>query len=384
MDSSQKKSRFASLTLVPPATGTPWTCAPTQSFVRAIKRVDGVEVPIRRPLFWYDPPWHWVDVDSADVVARAVAQYGIPVSLLQRDVAGYGSTSAFHSAHFVGEESVKSADSCALQSLPRIVPYRPERYGLVPSDFDGATIIDVRLTVARDETGRFAYSPEQIARWEATADDQPLAGGGWVPAATFPPDVQSLAHLSSKLGQIRELSPNAAVFVSMSPYRLDQELPQVIKQQPDGVILRADDDDLDGLAIAAMTRRARQWMKHEGVPELPLWIVPGEITADDAVKLIALGASGVAIDDWCDPILDKADEAQLQTNAARMGFKTSRSTQDPALIQWVKQQLDETIERFDGLSHSISHTAINESLASLDAVWSKALGVPHVTFGNKA
>ena len=45
--------------------------------------------------------------------------------------------------------------------LARIVPYRPERYGLSDRDFDDARIIDVRLAMNRDESGRFAFSPEQ-------------------------------------------------------------------------------------------------------------------------------------------------------------------------------------------------------------------------------
>ena len=86
----------------------------------------------------------------------------------------------------------------------------------------------------RDESGRFAFSPEQLERWEATPESHPLAGGGWVPSASFPPDVPSMQQLSSKLNQLRDLSPGAAVFVSIGSYRLDQELAQVVAANPDG------------------------------------------------------------------------------------------------------------------------------------------------------
>ncbi len=75
----------------------------------------------------------------------------------------------------------------------------------------------------------------------------------------------------------------------MGPYRLEDELPPIIAAKPDGLILRLDEVDLEGLQLAALTRRARQLMKQAGAKQLPLWIVPGAITPDDAAKLIAPG-----------------------------------------------------------------------------------------------
>ncbi len=379
----QLHDRLEPLFFLPPATGVPWTCAPVQADAISIERKNGAPILLNSPLFWYDPPWHAIDAESADVIAEAVARLGIVVSALRRDVSGLETPASFHTNHYAGGTHSDSTVACELQPLPRMVPYRPERYGLGESDFDGAKIIDVRLAVARDATGRFAYSPEQIKRWESTSDDHPLAGGGWVPAATFPPDVPALERLHSKLNQLRVLSPKAAVFVSISPYRLDQDLPAVIQQKPDGVILRADDVQLTGLALAAMTRRARQWMKQENVPLMPLWVVPGKVSADEAVKLIALGASGVAIDHWCNPIIEVADEATDQSKAARMGFKSIRSTRSQVMVELVNLHLDGPIRRFDGLLHSIAQTPIDQQLATLDAGWSKSIGVRHLSFGVK-
>ncbi|TWU57687.1 hypothetical protein [Rubripirellula reticaptiva] len=384
MNMSPRIDRLAPLVFVPPAMGMPWTCAPVQTNGFPIRRSDGSELSLDSPLFWFDPPWDWVDADSADVIAESVAQRGIVVSALRRDLSDSETPSALHVNHRTGRPTDHSGDSCKLQPLPRIVPYRPERYGLCAADFDGASIVDVRLTVTRDDTGRFAYSPEQIKRWEQASEERPLAGGSWAPAATFPPDIPSMDRLHSKLNQIRMLSPSSAVFVSISPYRLDQDLPQVIQQKPDGVILRADDVQFDGLTLVAMTRRARQWMKHENVANMPLWIVPGDITPDDAVKLIALGASGVAIDSWCNAIIESAEQSTEQSTAARMGFKSARSTPSTFLIELVQHHLEESLERFDGLSHSILQVPCDERLASLDANWANSLGLRHLAFGVKS
>ena len=61
-----------------------------------------------------------------------------------------------------------------------MIPYRPERYGLSDRDFDGAAVVDVRLAMRRDSTGRFAFThAEEIGRWEATQAGV-AAGGRWL------------------------------------------------------------------------------------------------------------------------------------------------------------------------------------------------------------
>ncbi len=188
--------RLSQLHFLPPPVSTPWTGAPTMSVGTAVKRQAASDLTLPLPLFWYDPHWSLLPTDLADDLAVAVSSHDVLVSALNSDVAAAHGIAAFLS----DQAAVPAGGSPASDReqvdtrptfLPRIVPYRPERYGLNPIDFDHATVIDVRLMMTRDVSGRFAYSPEQIARWEATPADAPLAGGGWVPAATFPPDVES-------------------------------------------------------------------------------------------------------------------------------------------------------------------------------------------------
>lgn len=381
--------RLAPLVFSAMPLGTPWVGVSLHSSSKPITRADGVTVPIDVPLFWHDPPWHATETANADVIATAVARYGIPVSALRRDLAGVDVDPQFHTLHHSAPRHVEfghtdSGVACELRRLPRIVPYRPERYGFSLADFDGASIIDVRLTASRDGAGRFAYSAAQIARWEATAAESPLAGGEWVPSTAFPPDVPDPESLASKFNQLRSLAPRSAVFATISPLRLDQELPVILRQKPDGVILDAAEMPISGLALAAMTRRARQWTRQEKVGDLPLWIVPGSGSIDDAAKLMALGASAVAIDHFADELIHQADAATDTSTAARLGYKSMRSSQDPVLIALVRQRLGSLCERFRGLTHAIDHQLADEPLVCVDATWSKALGVRHQGFGVQA
>ena len=370
--------RLDKLCLLPPPTNTPWSGqAVAESSRRVIQRADAQAVEIDVPLFWYDPPWHRLSADTADVVAVAVGQLGVLVSALRSDLSGPDRQPVLHGVDRQQNEDEPITEPGSAP-LPRIFPYRPERYGVSDRDFDGPKIIDLRLTMFRDDSGRFAFSPEQIERWEATAANAPLAGGSWVPAATFPPDVVSMRHLSSKLSQLRALSPAAAVFVSMGPYRLEQELPEIVAAEPDGLILRLDELELDGLKLAMLTRHARQLVQRAGAADLPLWIVPGEITPDDAVKLVALGASGVAIDSWCDEIIDEA-ENQNQTLAAG-GYASRRRRNDGDLIELVEQELATRVERFKGLLSSLECLPENERLASVSDAWGRALGIRSLLF----
>ncbi|MGI9474368.1 MAG: hypothetical protein ACR2NZ_22695 [Rubripirellula sp.] len=371
------KDRLDKLCFVPPPVETPWTGPPEETTEHVIQRADGVSVELERPLFWYDPPWERVRIDSADMIAATVAQTGVAVSALRSDLSAPEGDPTLHSCEIQDDERNPFVPVSS-DPLPRIVPYRPERYGLCDRDFDGARIVDVRLMMNRNMSGRFAFSPQQIERWEATPSSAPLAGGSWVPAATFPPDVDSIENLAYKFEQLRWLAPQAAIFVSIGPHRLVSELGAVLSCAPDGVILRLDELNLIGIELANAVQGTRRWMNDQQASHVPLWVVPGMVTPDDVVKLIALGAAAVAVDCWCDEVIDLAVETQ-QASTSTLGYSSLSPSRDNEVVEMIEYDLAANVERISGLLHSIQYQPEGHQLASLSADWSHALGIAPLT-----
>ncbi|TWU35941.1 hypothetical protein [Novipirellula artificiosorum] len=363
--------RLSPLHFLPPPVNTAWTGALLNPARGVLSRRHGEDIAMPLPLFWYDPPWYQITTDQADNLAVAVAEMDVLVAAMRSELAGPASESIFHSGRAIEADVAATPD--ITRRYPRILPYRSERYGLMSEDFDDCTILDLRLIMPRDLSGRFAYSPAQLQRWEATPATAPVAGGGWIHAATFPPDVVSMQHLASKIEQLRRLASSAAIFVSMGPYRMEEELPLLLAAKPDGLILRLDEILLDGLELAVLTRRAREMMDAHDAPSLPLWVVPGEITADDAVKLVALGASAVAIDAWCNALIEQTQVAQSESTT---GYVSDSPHQyDPRWCEFARDQIGELTSRFLGLFESLQSVARDERLGSLSSSWVKNLGV---------
>ena len=101
--------RLDQLCLLPPPADTLWSGLPSAPKRPAIKCQDGRSVEFDLPLFWYDPPWHEVRADAADVIATAVAERGIFVSALRRDLSGTDEEPDFHaSEREEGDEDPRS------------------------------------------------------------------------------------------------------------------------------------------------------------------------------------------------------------------------------------------------------------------------------------
>ena len=369
------QDRLANLHLLPPnlvQSGSPdrrsdddWSTSSLGSAKRTIARRDGVAVQIDSPLFWYEPRWVDLPPKFAGALAVAVANLDVVVSALTRDVCDENeSCLLFH--------PLESDTDQTQTYYPRITPYRAERYGLVPEDFHETRIIDVRLSPVRDSSGRLAYGPAQMARWESLSDDDLISGGGYVPAITLPTDIQSLSQASIKLRQLRRLSPSAAVFVSIEAYRLEQQITAALQTEPDGIILRVSQPEIEGIQLAALVYHARQRMITNGVDDLPLWVVPGEITPRDVAKLIALGANAVAIDSWCNPLVE-----MTQQHLPMSRYDRSSSVDVSALAS---EHLWDEIDQVIGLTSSLTVGASTEQLlGSFHPRWAQACGASLLT-----
>ena len=359
-------NRLSNLQLLHPPAQNAWTRAGLHPTACHVRRTDGVEVEIEAPLFWYEPPWIRLECTLCDELAAAVAGQDIMVSALRRDLAGDDAHCELFAPQKI--ENDQETEGQSKHYLPRMTPYRAERYGLMQQDFDHTQVIDVRLMPARDHSGRLAYSPEQMERWERPGSETPLAGGGYVAAGAFPADVTSTRQLKVKLDQLRQLSPTAAVFVSIGPFRLDHDLTAALTSQPDGVIVRLNECQLDGLQLAALVYRCRRILNEQGQGKLPLWVVPRWVAPDDVAKLIALGASAVAVDSWCVPLIE------LLENRPRRSAYDRHSEDDVAAI--VAERLWDDVDRVLGLLSSIPPDATpTQVLGSFSSKWAKACGV---------
>lgn len=361
MPGTLNEDRLAKLQLLPPPTTQPWTSLAPATPETELSRNGQAAISLPLPLFWYAPDWYLYSTELANPIAAAVGRMGILVSALQSEIAQYPVPSLLHE-----------------ERSPRIVPYRPERYGLAVEDFDHADVIDVRLTMVQDPAGRFAFPPQQITRWESHLGKSAGMSSGWVAAATFPPDVASMAELNGKVDQLRCLAPESAIFASVQPTDLENDLPGLLEAQLDGVILRVDRFPLDGLSLARLVQKSRSILDSQR-PGIPLWVVPGAVTTDDAAKIIALGATGVAIDSWCRELFE-IDLSRPASAAQRLGLADA-STDDGSdyLSDTVAGHLRERVDRFVGLTSNLVSSSQGSPLGTFDADWSDALGVRNLS-----
>ncbi|KAA1257636.1 hypothetical protein LF1_01240 [Rubripirellula obstinata] len=362
------ENRLGSLVFLPPATGRKW-----QGHVQT-------QSPA---MFYSNPPWHTLVPTAADALAAAIADEGVIVSALLSDLSSKDEPSHFHGEPNAESNAEIGAETNA-ETRRRIVPYRAERYGISPQDFDGASVIDFRLTVPRDSDGRYAYSPSQIARWESTPPDKPLGGGSWIPAASFPPDVSSLQTLSIKIQQLKVLSPSAMVLVSLFPHRLETELPQILTQKPDGILLRLSDEELTPLRIAKYIQQARKLIDDSAVQSTgkstdqttPLWIETSGMTPTDAVKLTHFGATGVSIDPWCNDLFQYVSETLELGMYHPPKSPQMRSVAESRIPAIVQHMLSPYLDEFRGYAESLTGLPPDARIATTDPTWSKTLNVP--------
>ncbi|PHQ34670.1 hypothetical protein [Rhodopirellula bahusiensis] len=319
-----------------------------------------IELPTR--LFLDEAPWHRWSSKIAKAFAEQLQQHGILTSYLHSELGVQDD----------GDDSQESEEVEAPAHPLQMLPYRSERYGLNADDFDTATAIDLRLSPLRDASGRFAYSAEQIRRWEATPEEQPLSGGGWVSAFTLPPDVLDLANLQNKIQQLRSLAPQAAVLVSITPEWLWENRETLGAIPADALLIRAGQVSVAGLPFAELLH---QLIRQPDIP--PIWLSPPRweqqrvASVDDCVKLVSLGVSAIAIDGWMDEVFAAIDE--VPEPSIYSGSPASQL--DHAITPILEEYLLPLVERFTALMTTITHSP---SLGSFDQATAARLDILHL------
>tara|TARA_A100001391_G_scaffold116423_1_gene78857 strand:- start:1696 stop:2850 length:1155 start_codon:yes stop_codon:yes gene_type:complete len=376
-----------SLCLMPPKIGQVRRgISPAPADMLLTRRV-GAPILFPSPLFWDSPPWHTWPPVVAEAIFLAMQSRGLLVSALESELGrteDIDQTSTESSARAsvsdtqapLNRKSSPQDPTDSELGIPRMLPYRNERYGLADIDFDHAMVVDMQLSPRRDHSGRFAYSAMQLGRWEATPADQPLSGGGWIPAMTLPPDVSSLDRLSSKVAQLRVLAPDAAIVLSVTPEWIDDHLADLIAAGPDAILIRLGQIRMAGIAFAQFTRRLLT--RVETIQKVPIWLAPPKslakhpLSVSDSIKTIALGVSAIAVDSWLEEVLEEFDEIAAPSAFSADPLRTVTAEVEEIL----SRRLDPDLEHFAGLLSTLVHEQPRDLLGTFDPEIAQLLDLP--------
>jgi len=289
------------------------------------------DIPL--PLFWYNPPWHHADVERRRLVAQLVGEFGVTVNVLHRELKG---------------EDAEWGES----DWPRMATHRCDRLGWTLEDAQSARIVELRLGMDRDQHGGYAYEPDRLTMWLDGDADHAVEQLPPMPLM-FPPEWQSLGQLGAKVTQLRRLGCGA-VYVSIDESNVESVLPEVSAAQADGVIIRISHCPLDAMSIY------RRWAEQTATSWRPrVWLAGGSLSANDAVKCFALGASAISIDSICDRWLlgEDGPELSMAERAALNLGVTMGQTSQQRLSGDVQRKLGELCGT---ISAQIQSLAVNE------------------------
>ena len=225
----------------------------------------------RFPIFWHDPAWHIVDRERASEAATQSLDAGVPTALLQIEMT----------------DSINRADNKGT----RILPYRADRFGVTPADFDAASVIDLRMTHSAHSGTPPRYGSSQLHRWVKMPDRIDKACS--LDAPSWPADVPEADLLVKKVEQLRRLSARqAAIWVTVCPTQLGRLTKPLQQAAPDVIVLEC------RRTSALFAKKAIQCIASwAALPQRPrLGVVANIQDAADVVLLMTLGTDWVAID----------------------------------------------------------------------------------------
>jgi len=266
--------------------------APTSSHMESASGLAVAASSIPLPLFWYNPPWHLASPQRCQLVAQLVGEAGIAINALHRDLTG-------------GEGDWNDAP------WTRIATLRCDRLGWSLEDCQSAGVIELRLGMDRDPQGGYSYDPSLVANLIGVESDQ-LPGLLPPVPMMFPPEWNDLSHMGSKVTQLRRLS-SAAVYITCDEQQISTVLSAATVASADGLIIRCGGSPINALAAY------RQWINESPHATCPrVWIAGAELSVQDMVKCLALGASAVSISSICDRWLlgENGPELSLAERAA--------------------------------------------------------------------
>ncbi|HBJ33190.1 MAG TPA: hypothetical protein DDZ51_00200 [Planctomycetaceae bacterium] len=295
------------------------------------------DIPL--PLFWYDPPWHHADIQRRLLVAQIVGDFGVTVNVLHRELQG---------------DNAEWGEA----TWSRMATHRSDRLGWTLEDAQSARIIELRLGMNRDERGGYSYQSEQLGMWLDHDSEYPVEPLRPEPLM-FPPEWSDLSQMGSKVTQLRRLGCGA-VYVSIDDGSVESALPAIAAAEADGIIVRFDKCPLASLMAY------RRWAATHAASRRPrLWLAGGALTAEEAVKCFALGASAISIDSICDRWLlgDNGSELSIaERSAMNLGFNMGPTPQQ-RLSGNVQRTLSEFCRAIAAQVQSLAVTRLDDLTA---------------------
>ena len=111
---------------------------------------------------------------------------------------------------------------------------------------------------------------------------------------------------------------------------------------------------------------------------LPIWLAPPRsmesdaVSVADSIKLIALGASAIAIDTWMNEVIAEIDEIPPPSSY----HSDPKASVSSAIDEILQRTLDPKLARFAGLRSSLVEDQPGELLGAFDPAVAKKLGLP--------
>ncbi len=174
----------------------------------------------------------------------------------------------------------------------RIVPYRPDRFGLTYADLQQATVIDLRLTSVYSDSLPARYTSSQLRHWAVLPEK--MNPVGIMDAPRWPGDLRKIALLERKVQQLRQLASNrSSIWVTIDLLAFEELREALIAARVDGVIVQA-----RGRSGTLIEKHLPPLCKNlkKALPECSVAVVAELQSPVDVVYLWHFGAEWIGLD----------------------------------------------------------------------------------------
>ncbi len=254
-----------------------------------------------------------------------------------------------------------TAESPSFSDLPlnripkRVLPIYPDSFP-APEEFDTADAIELQLMV-----------PQTLP--------PPSTPSGWW-KRQLPYDATSLTMLVKKLDAIRYSLPHPLpVGIAITKGRIDEDFPMIVRAKPDFVSIVDGNFPRNEPSVPDCwyAQRSRKLAAESDQASLPIFIEADVETGDEAIKLLAMGATAITVDS----IFHRVNEEFRKSNQRESyssglgGLSLPTSTMAPTAK--LEQSFSAEIQRLQGEMKQILESQQISSVQEVRSEWLVAL-----------